>query len=110
MAERAARHEASRSNPVLPVPDLAEQYEVCLPEQSNASDLDRLLLCRGAGPFGVRAEHTWVGTKCPASIALRGFERARTYVYARSPSRVKPGRPSRRPPAPVEGDVVRDRV
>ena len=31
-----------------------------------------------AASFGVRAEHTWVGAKCPPAVALRGWERARS--------------------------------
>ena len=95
---------------MLPVPDLAQQYEGCLPEQGNASDLDRLLLCRGAGPFGVRAEHTWVGTGAlPASRceASNGLTSTSTLVHLPASNRtVLAGVHPRR----VEGDVVLDRV
>ena len=95
---------------MLPVPDLAEQYEGCLPEQGNASDLDRLLLCRGAGPFGVRAEHTWVGTGAlPASRceASNGLTSTSTLVHLPASNRtVLAGVHPRR----VEDDVLLDRV
>src|SRR5437867_8707156 len=35
-----------------------------------------------AASFGVRAEHTWVGAKYPPAVALRGWERARSYGYS----------------------------
>ena len=35
-----------------------------------------------AASFGVRAKHTWVGAKCPPAVALRGWERARSYGYS----------------------------
>src|SRR2546425_6850716 len=59
----AARPEPGRGDPEVDIPDPAEQRQICMPHHGHVPDFHRVLVhVRHRGiPFGVRAEHPWVG-------------------------------------------------